>query len=54
MMLTADLNKLVDRLAGACEKAAATPSHFRSKVLAAVSEGLRKDREVFAQLICEE
>ncbi|MBI4056787.1 MAG: aldehyde dehydrogenase family protein [Elusimicrobia bacterium] len=49
-----DINQILNRLAGAYEKSVSTPSHFRSKVLQAVAEGLRKDREVFAQLICEE
>ena len=49
-----DARELAARLASAVPRAAALPTHARAKVLLSVSEGIEKEAEAYARLICEE
>lgn len=49
-----DTEALAARMAAASKTAGALPSHARAKILTAIAEGLEKDAEAYAKLICEE
>lgn len=46
--------QVIQRVCGSAKKAAQIPAYQRSKVLAAIADGIEKDRDGFARLICEE
>jgi aldehyde dehydrogenase (NAD+) len=49
-----DADRLAARIAAAAPKAAALPTHARAAILQNIADGLEKDAEAFARLICEE
>lgn len=54
IVTTAEADALAARLSGAFKKTSSLPSHARASVLQKISEGIEKEAEAFARLICEE
>jgi acyl-CoA reductase-like NAD-dependent aldehyde dehydrogenase len=50
----ADADKLAARIAAAFPRTQALHTHLRAKILSGVADGLEKEAEAFAKLICEE
>ena len=51
---TAAAGALAARIAAALPKTAALPTHVRAKILVSISEGIEREAEAFAKLICDE